>query len=75
MDDYEKLKSVFDDIGVKYKEIDAKTEYGKTPMTLEYDGRITFDKYLKLGNGIGYYGFEVDFYFLDNEYKGHGVWE
>lgn len=68
--DLQKLKAVFDDIGVEYCERKEDGEvhgYG-SPV-------FKADKSLHLRSGMGYSGFYCDMFFLDGEYKGHGVWE
>ena len=75
MSDYKKLKKSFEDIGVKFKEVDVKERYGECPAKFNYDGEIEFDQLIKLDNGVGYYSFECHHYFLNGKYQGHGVWE
>jgi len=75
MSDYEILKKNFEDMGIKFNEVDVEASFGKCPAKVEYDGKIEFDQLLRLGNGVGYYSFECDHYFLEGKYQGHGVWE
>ena len=75
MNDYEKLKKTFEEIGVDFKEVDVKEKYGECPVKVEYDGEVKFDQELRLGNGVGYYSFRCKYYFLSGKYQGHGVWE
>lgn len=75
MTDLEKMKNTFTELGVEFKEKTAKEEYNEDITTSSYDGDATWDICLKLDNGIGYYSFECDFYFLDGKYLTHGVWE
>ena len=75
MTDIEKLKNTFTEIGVEFKEQTALDEWGEDITTRAYDDECKFDTSIKLSNGIGYGGFECDFYFLNGKYQGHGVWE
>ena len=70
MTDLEKLENVFKEIGVKYKkeEIDEIRD-------VEYDEKAEYNTTLILGNGVGYYDFNCQFYFLDGKFQNHGVWE
>lgn len=61
MNDLEKLKSTFTDIGIEFVTEDVKHE--------AYNVRIVINE------GIGYSGFLADFYFLDGKFVNHGVWE
>lgn len=70
MNDYEKLKKTFEEIGVEFTEtVSEEVE------EVEYDGGVKTNKRIHLENGIGYYSFVCEFYFLDDKYQGHGVWE
>jgi len=73
--DYEKLKKNFEAIGVDFKEIDVKETYNECPTKVEYDGAVKFDQLLRLDNGVGYFDFSCEYYFLGGKYQGHGVWE
>ena len=71
MKDFDKLKKTFGDMRIKYTE-----ETFKEKDTAEYAGdKIDYNQYIKLDRGIGYFGFECIFYFLDGKSTGHRVWE
>ena len=75
MTDLEKMKITFNELGVKYDVKNSQEEYNETPAITSYDGSVTWDICLRLNNGVGYYSFECDFYFLDGKYQAHGCWE
>ena len=75
MDDLKNMKITFKDLGVDFTEETSKKEYDQKTTTSEYDGKAEWDVRLSLGNGIGYYGFKCDFYFLGGKYLTHGCWE
>ncbi len=75
MTDLKKMKNTFTELGVEFTEMTAKDEFGEDVTVTAYDGEAKWDVCLNLENGIGYYGFECDFYFLDGKYLTHGCWE
>jgi len=75
MNDLEKMKQAFTDLKIEFEVVTAKEEHGSDIHTSHYHGKITWDTVIKLDNGIGYYSFKCLFYFLEGNYKGHGVWE
>jgi hypothetical protein len=75
MKDLEKLEKVFTEIGVRFEKKTSIKECGTETHTLSYDGEATYDTKITLENGIGYYSFECDFYFLKGKFVNHGVWE
>jgi len=75
MTDLEKMKNTFTELGVEFTEKTAKKEYSEDVKTTSYDGEAKWDVCLNLENGIGYYSFECDFYFLGGKYLTHGCWE
>lgn len=75
MTDLEKMKNTFNDLGVVFIETTAKEEQSTNIATLAHDGEVKFNICLSIDNGIGYYGFNCDFYFLDGKYQNHGCWE
>ena len=75
MNDYEKLKKTFEEIGVTFKEKTPVLEDGAKSEVSGYDGEVEYDQHLKVYNGVGYYRFWCDFYFLDGKYQNNGVWE
>ena len=75
MNDLEKLKNTLTELGVEFKEKTAKEETGNEVFTSSYNGSSKWDKCIRLDNGIGYFSFVCDFYFLNGVFQGHGVWE
>ena len=75
MTDLEKLEKVFTEIGVKFEKKTSIKELGTETHTLSYNDEATYDVKITLENGIGYYSFECDFYFLKGKFVHHGVWE
>ena len=70
MTDLEKLESVFKEIGVKYE----KEEIDEIRV-VSYDGEAEYNTTLIINNGVGYYYFNCQFYFLEGKFQNHGVWE
>ena len=75
MTDLEKLENLFKEIGVKYEKKTSKEEWQTETHKMSYDGECEYDVLLTLENGIGYYGFLCDFYFLNGKFQNHGIWE
>ena len=75
MTDLEKLEKVFTEIGVKYEKKTSIEEWKTPTHIMHYDGECKYDTMLHLENGIGYYGFVCEFYFLNGKYQNHGNWE
>lgn len=70
MSDIEKLTKTFSELGIEF----TIKEYEDT-QTADYDGEAKYNARIKIRNGVGYYGFNCKFYFLDGKCTGHGVWE
>lgn len=71
--DYEKMKTLFDDLGVEYEA--KEFAYLLLPDdSLQSEGR-KYNQQLKIKEGIGYYRFYTEFYFFDGKYIDHGCWE
>ena len=67
MTDQEKMKSMFDEVGVEHKLV---LEGGNVSNgTVQYDTKILVEE------GFGYSCFVCEFYFLEGKFVGHGVWE
>jgi len=64
-------------LDVEHEVITAIEEYGEDVQITDYDPRnpISFDTYIKTDNGVGYFEFNMCFYFLKGVYQGYGVWE
>jgi hypothetical protein len=75
MTDLEKLEKTFTEIGVKFEKKTAKEEIDEEIKTVAYDGEVRYDTMLKLENGIGYYSFICELYFLEGKYQNHGCWQ
>ncbi len=75
MNDLEKLKYCFDELGLKYTVVTALEKRENIIVIDEFDGKITWDVSIEIENGIGYFDFYCLFYFLKGEFKGHGIWE
>jgi len=75
MTDLDKMKSTFTDLGVDFNEKTSLFEHDEEVTTTSYDGEAKWDVCLYLENGIGYYRFECEFYFLGGNYVNHGLWE
>ena len=74
MNDFEKLKSVFDAMDCKY----TADTLDKTETLTTYDGEaeyIEYDAVIHLENGVGYHDFFCEFYFLNGTFQCHGCWE
>jgi hypothetical protein len=75
MNDLDKLKATLTEIGCEFVEKTAQAEYGKETYINKYDGEAEWDTKIVLYNGIGYYSFVCEFYFLKGKFQKHGVWE
>lgn len=66
---FDELIKVFDLLKIEYevKQCDRSTA--------DYDGSLSYNKTITIDNGIGFYNFFTEFYFLDDVFQGHGVWE
>jgi len=69
MNDLEILTATFEKLNLEYE-----IERG-TVKIREYDGEVEFDTMITIQNGIGYFAFYTEFYFLNDKFVGHGVWE
>lgn len=70
MTDLEKLEQTFKEIGLEYEKI----EYDIIEIA-EYDGEAEYNVCIKINNGIGFYRFKCEFYFLEGKFQKHGCWE
>lgn len=69
MNDFEKLKRLFFETGINFE---AFEEPGK----VDYQEVVEYSKLIKLGEGVGYYDFNIKFYFDDKgNFLNHGIWE
>ena len=75
MTDLDQFESFLKQFKINYKTVSAQDEYGISTKTTDYGGAITWDCALDVKNGIWYFDFYIRFYFLNNKYQGHGVWE
>ena len=69
MNDLERMKALFDSLGLKYCVKECDKTYG-----CNNDVYYT-DTLLHLDQGVGYSGFFTQFYFKDGVFVTHGVWE
>jgi len=67
MNDFEKLKKTFDEIGQEYF-LSEKAE-------MERDTQPQHNCVITIKEGAGYSNFFCEFYFLNGKRVGHGVWE
>jgi len=66
--DFEKLKNIFTEFGIKYE----------TDESMYNQDKLDFDEAIIIGSkygGIGYGGFTAEFYFMNGKFVGHGEWE
>ena len=71
MTDLEKLKKTFDEMGLAYDIFLAKD---LSPCNRD-NIKDNWDTLLTIQEGIGYMGFNCDFYFLNGKFVEHGCWE
>ena len=76
MTDLERMKNLFDKIGLQYKII-TSIDVNKTDTHTTGHGMtsVLWDMYLEIDEGAGYAYFYTLFYFLKGKFQGHGVWE
>jgi hypothetical protein len=68
MSDFEKLIELLENFGISFE-----AESGKGSR--KYDGEVKYNLMVTIQNGIGYYDFHTEFYFMDEAFVGYGVWE
>jgi len=67
-DDFSKMKELFENLGISYAVI-MKGSEGLSWESDEWNAIIILDQ------GIGYSGLSIKFYFSNEKYIGHGIWE
>ena len=78
MTDFEKTKSLFDSMGIKYKsENHDSIKEWKHIGGDEYDhlDDFNFNQIITIDQGIGYEHFHSVFFFLNGKFVFHGIWE
>lgn len=75
MNDFQKLVSTFNEIGVNYTVVTSLEDQGTDMASIGLYDNHSWDTCLKIDNGIGYCGFYCEFYFLEGKFQCHGCWE
>lgn len=75
MNDLEKLKALFTEFKCGFVEITALEECGDKVSQCGSIHKVKWDTKIVIDNGVGYNGFETEFYFLNGKFQNHGVWE
>ena len=75
MSDLQKMKDLFNELGIEFIIKEAEVYFGEKQKTVGHDGSVNCDTVIEINNGVGYSCFWTDFYFLDGVFQGHGCWE
>ena len=73
--DLDKLKATLTAIGCEFTETTAQEKYKQETHVINHDGEAEWDTKRELDNGIGYFAFVCEFYFLKGKFQNHGLWE
>lgn len=73
--DFDKLTETLHLLKIKF-EVTNFDSIKELSNQIEYDKKtIKYNKIVKIDNGFGYFDFYTEFYFLDNIFKCHAIWE